>query len=140
MNILIPVDGSKTTKHMLAYLTTHEGLLGQKPELTVFHVQIPLYIYAAEALDAETLKTYHHEQAQAVLNPVCKFLDRHNISYKAQWKTGTPAYEILRAADKTKADLIVMGSHGHGAIGSLLLGSVTQKVLAAAKVPVLVIR
>jgi nucleotide-binding universal stress UspA family protein len=140
MKVLIPVDGSDVTKRMLAYLTTHEGLLGSKPQITVLNVQMPLSLRAAQAVGAEVLDSYHHEQAEEVLDPVCKFLERHHISYKAQWKTGVPAQEILQAADKTHADLIVMGSHGHGAIGSLLLGSITQKVLASAKVPVLVVR
>jgi nucleotide-binding universal stress UspA family protein len=140
MNVLIPVDGSDVTKRMLAYLTTHDGLLGNKPHVTVLNVQVPLSLRAAQAVGAEVLDRYHHEQAEEVLSPVSKFLERHNLDYKAQWKTGMPAQEILHAADKTKADLIVMGSHGHGAIGSLLLGSVTQKVLASAKVPVLVVR
>jgi nucleotide-binding universal stress UspA family protein len=140
MKVLIPVDGSDITKRMLAYLTTHEGLLGSKPQVTVLNVQIPLSIRAAQAVGAQVMDNFHHEQSESVLDPVCKFLDRHDISYKAQWKLGAPAQEILKAADKTKADLIVMGSHGHGAIGSLLLGSVTQKVLAHAKVPVLVVR
>ena len=39
MKVLLPVDGSKHTKHMLAYLTTHEGLLGSAPEFVVLNVQ-----------------------------------------------------------------------------------------------------
>jgi nucleotide-binding universal stress UspA family protein len=140
MKVLIPVDGSDVTKRMLAYLTTHEGILGPKPQFVVFNVQMPLSLRAAQAVGAEVLDSYHQAQSESVLDPVCKFLDRHNISYKAQWKIGTPAQEILKAADKQKVDMIVMGSHGHGAFGTLLLGSVTQKVLHNAKVPVLVVR
>ncbi|MGL4574564.1 MAG: universal stress protein [Burkholderiaceae bacterium] len=140
MKVLLPVDGSDVTKRMLAYLTTHEGLLGPKPQLTIINVQQPLSLRAAQAVGAEVVEGFHHEQSESVLGPVCKFLDRHDIAYKAQWKVGAPAVEILKAADKVKADLIVMGSHGHSAISSLLLGSVTQKVLAGAKVPVLVVR
>jgi nucleotide-binding universal stress UspA family protein len=140
MKVLLPVDGSDVTKRMLAYLTTHEGMLGAKPQLIVLNVQMPLSLRAAQAVGAEVLDNYHQVQAESVLGPVCKFLDRHDIAYKARWKIGTPAQEVLKAADKQKVDMIVMGSHGHGAFGSLLLGSVTQKVLHNAKVPVLVVR
>jgi len=51
-----------------------------------------------------------------------------------------PAEAILQAAHKHKCDLIFMGSHGRRGLSSLLLGSQTQKVLAQAKVPVLVHR
>jgi nucleotide-binding universal stress UspA family protein len=51
---------------------------------------------------------------------------------------GPPAEVIAEIA--AQHDLVVMGSHGHGAVGGLVLGSVTQRVLAACKTPVLVIR
>ena len=41
---------------------------------------------------------------------------------------------------QTHYDLIVMGSHGHGAIANLVLGSVANKVVALSKVPVLLVR
>jgi nucleotide-binding universal stress UspA family protein len=46
----------------------------------------------------------------------------------------------VRAAKRVHADLIVMASHGRGGLGSLLLGSTTQKVLAACRIPVLIHR
>jgi len=47
---------------------------------------------------------------------------------------------ILRAARAWRCDAIVMASHGHGAVGGLLLGSETSRVLAHSKRPVLVVR
>ena len=52
----------------------------------------------------------------------------------------SPADEILAAAKKQKADLVVMASHGRKGFEALLLGSETQKVLARTTVPVLVVR
>jgi nucleotide-binding universal stress UspA family protein len=51
-----------------------------------------------------------------------------------------PWQGILKAARTKKCDLIVMGSHGRGALGSLVLGSETAKVLSHSKTPVLVCR
>ena len=51
-----------------------------------------------------------------------------------------PHAAIISNARKTKADLIVMASHGRHAVSALLLGSETQKVLSLTKIPVLVIR
>ena len=53
---------------------------------------------------------------------------------------GDPAGTITHKADAGRYDLIVMGSHGHTALGSLLLGSVAQRVLATCRVPVLIVR
>ena len=52
----------------------------------------------------------------------------------------TAAHGIAQTARNEEADLIVIGSHGHGALRKLMLGSVTTKVLAEALVPVLVVR
>jgi nucleotide-binding universal stress UspA family protein len=51
-----------------------------------------------------------------------------------------PHKAILSVADEEGCDLLVMGSHGHGGIVALALGSVTHKVLAHAKIPVMVAR
>lgn len=53
---------------------------------------------------------------------------------------GDPAEEIIAFANRRQADLIVLGSRGHGRLAGLLLGSVAQKVLAHAACPVLVVR
>lgn len=53
---------------------------------------------------------------------------------------GQPNHVVLSAAAETGADLIVMGSHRHSALGETLLGTTTHKVLHAATVPVLVVR
>lgn len=52
---------------------------------------------------------------------------------------GTVVEELLRAADEVDADLIIMGSHGHGSVYNLLVGSVTEGVLKAAHRPVLLV-
>ncbi len=55
-------------------------------------------------------------------------------------KAATPYSGIVEAAKKQKCDVIFMASHGRGRLSSLVLGSVTQKVLAHSKIPVLVYR
>jgi nucleotide-binding universal stress UspA family protein len=52
---------------------------------------------------------------------------------------GYPVEKILEMAEKRHADLIVMGSHGHGALRNLLVGSVTEGVMRRATCPVLVV-
>jgi nucleotide-binding universal stress UspA family protein len=51
-----------------------------------------------------------------------------------------PAATIVETASKERCDLIVMGSHGHGALGQLLIGSVTARVAATCSVPLLIVR
>lgn len=66
-------------------------------------------------------------------------LEREGIQVAALLLPGDPIAKILEEADKLDVDLIVMGSHGHGAIWELLVGSVTEGVLRRSTRPVLVV-
>ncbi|HLW46525.1 MAG TPA: universal stress protein [bacterium] len=63
-----------------------------------------------------------------------------DVPVTAQYWRGEPSHEILAAAAEVKADLIVMGSRGLGQIGGLILGSVSERVLHGAHIPVLIVR
>ncbi len=140
MKALMAVDGSEHTKKMLAYLATHDDLLGASPEFLVLNVQPQIPARAARAVGRQIVQDFYRSNAETVISPVCKFLDRHNATYKTKFVVGHAAEEIIDAAKSMKAHVIVMGSHGHGSFGSFLLGSVAQKVLSSSHVPVLVIR
>jgi nucleotide-binding universal stress UspA family protein len=140
MKILLAVDGSPYTKKMLAYLATHLDLFNADSEFTVFTVQMPLPPRARAAVGAEMANAYYAEEAAKVTEPVVKFLKRHGVEPKVVTKVGSPGELIAKAADSGKYDLVMMGSHGHGALGNLVLGSVATKVLAQSKVPVLLVR
>ena len=140
MKILLAVDGSAYTKKMLAYLATHEELLGATHEFTVLTVQPALPPRARAALGKEVVDNYHAEEAEKVLAPVCKFLARHGVDARRSVKVGAVGESIAKLADSGKFDLVVMGSHGHGAIATLVMGSVDTQVLANCKVPILLIR
>ena len=140
MNILLAVDGRPYTKKMLANLATHEELLGGTHTYIVLIVQAPLPARARAALGKEVVDTYHAEEAEKILAPVCKFLGRHGVDAKRSVKVGPVGETLAKVADTGKFDLLVMGSHGHGAIATLVMGSVTTQVLAHSKVPLLIVR
>lgn len=140
MNILLAVDGSAYTKKMLAYLATHEDLLGASHSYTVLTVQSPLPTRARAALGKEVVDSYHAEEADKIMAPVVKYLGRHGVEAKRMYKVGPVGETIAKVADTGKFDLLVMGSHGHGALATLVVGSVTTQVLAHCKVPLLIVR
>ena len=140
MNILLAVDGSAYTKKMLAYLANHDELLSGNHQNTALTVQAPLPPRARAALGKQVVDNYHAEEAEKILAPVCKFLARHGIDAKRSMKVGPAGETIGKLADAGKFDLLIMGSHGHGALATLVMGSVTTHVLANSKVPVLLVR
>jgi nucleotide-binding universal stress UspA family protein len=140
MNILLPVDGSEHTKHMLSYLAAHDELLGHGHEYTVLTVVPSVPLHASRFVDRQTLSEHYDEQAELVLKPVRAYAEQK--SWRIQWAKahGHAADEIVACAAEQKTDLIVMGTHGHSALGNVILGSVTTGVLARCKIPVLLIR
>lgn len=140
MNILLAVDGSAYTKKMLAYLAAHDEMLGTSHSYTAITVQAALPPRARAALGKETVDSYYAEEGEKVLAPVVKFLARHGVQLKTVTKVGPAGETIAKVAESGKYDLIVMGTHGHGSLGKLVMGSVSTQVLANCQVPVLLVR
>ncbi|MBL8342236.1 MAG: universal stress protein [Rubrivivax sp.] len=140
MKILLAVDGSAYTKRMLAYLTAHDEWLGARHEYTLVHAVPAVPSRAAAVIDKATLKSYYADSAEQVFKPIRTFLARQGIQATCVSKAGPAAELIVAETGRGRHDLIVMGSHGHGALAQLVLGSVATKVLAKAPVPVLLVR
>jgi nucleotide-binding universal stress UspA family protein len=140
MKILLPVDGSSYTKRMLAWLTTHEEWLTGEHEFTVLTVVPQIPPHAAAMFPPEQLKSYYDDTAEAIFKPIRKFTAKHDMATSYVAKTGHAPDVIAKLADKGKFDLVVMGSHGHSNLMNLVMGSVTNQVIARCKAPVLLVR
>ena len=140
MKILLSVDGSSYTKRMLAYLVTHDEVFHTNNEFTVLTVQPPIPNRARAAVGKEVVDNYYSSESEKVISPVYKFLLRHGIDAKTVTKVGQIGETIGKFADDGKFDMLIMGSHGHGTIVNMVMGSVATKVLANSKTPVLLIR
>jgi nucleotide-binding universal stress UspA family protein len=146
MKILLAVDGSEYSRKAAQYLATHVGSFKGKPELHLLHVKLPIpkglaLVEAQAVLGKDAVDAYYRDEAMTALEPAEDILRRHDIPFQRAYKVGAIAEEIHRYAQKNKIDMIVMGSHGHGALKNLVMGSITNKVLASASsIPVLIVR
>ena len=140
MKILLAVDGSAYTKKMLAYLVTHQDLFTASNDYTVFTVRPVLPARAVSVAGKDVVNSYHLDEAERVLAPVSKFLLRHGVDAKTSWKTGPIGITIAKFAHSGKFDMVVMGSHGHGSLVNMVMGSVATQVLSQCEVPVLLVR
>lgn len=144
-HILIPTDGSDVSRKAVVAGVALAKALGAK--VTAF--------YAAPSATPIVYKHFlpvgymtPQKHAQAIKRAATHYLA---VAEKAAKAAGVPceavsqtsdfpAEAILAAAAKRKCDLIYMASHGYRGVKAVLLGSETQKVLAHAKIPVLVHR
>lgn len=141
MKILCAVDGSAYTRKAVDFLTSKFDWFKDTPELHVLYVHAPVPGGRARAMAGATnVENYYKEESAAILQPLEDALRQKSIPYKASYLVGDAAEQIQTYAQQNGVDMIVMGSHGHGSLQNLLVGSVTTKVLSKSTVPLLLIR
>lgn len=141
-HILIPVDGSETAQKAAEQAAALAKAFGSAA--TVIYVIDPYpftglgsdfaygqaeYLSAATAEAEQAIRAASEALQQAGVTPQTRVVEEH-----ATWRG------IIDAARTTGADLIVMGSHGRHGLEKLVLGSVAQRVLSHAHLPVFVVR
>lgn len=141
MNILIAVDGSKHTQKALDYLLKHRAMFVDGNDLFVVHVCSGLPGHVTRHLDREVVTGYYHEENAKVIEPVKAFFEAQGVTrFRTEERHGHAAEEILKAATGCGAELIVLGTHGHGIFGRALMGSVATKVIAETNITVLLVQ
>lgn len=137
MKILFAADGSKFTKKALAFLVTHEAFTADGAEVIVLHCQLPIPPRVRAMAGGQMVSEYYRIEGAKVLGPIEKFLKRHGLAYRSRLEVGTPHQQILRTAEREGVHLILMGTHGQGLVERAFIGSVAQRVVAGATIPVL---
>ncbi len=137
--ILIPLDGSKHSKEALA-----RGVyLAKQCKATIgllYVVDLNLHISAFEQVSTGGyIPSELKEKGYNLLLDVVQQIPS-DIAVEKIIEIGSPAETILDVCEREKYDLIVMGSRGLGAIQQIIMGSVSQYVLAHAHCPVMVVR
>jgi nucleotide-binding universal stress UspA family protein len=140
MKILLPVDGSEWSKAAVEFVASRSTLIGTDPSVDLVNVQMPVPARAARVVGKSALTEYYEDESGKALKPALRRLAKAGLTADARYLIGHPGEEISNAAVRDKVDLVVMGSHGHSALRNLLLGSVTNHVLARTLVPLLVLR
>lgn len=140
MKIVLAVDGSAYTKRMLSYIAAHEELVGKDHEFIAINVTSEVPPHATRFLQQEMLESYYADEGEKVLRPVREFAQMQGWRLRERHMVGHPGDTLAEFVEAEKPDLLVMGSHGHGAFAVALLGSVSSRLLARTKVPVLLIR
>lgn len=140
MKILMAVDGSDYTLHMIEFVAAHPRWLGPPNEIVALTVVPELPARMGAYMSEADTQSYREDQAALVLDPVRAFGALHRWQITLAHEVGSPGPVIAAAATNGGFDLVVMGSHGHTALASLVLGSVSAQVLARCKAPVLIVR
>lgn len=144
--ILVPTDGSEAAKKATEYAVSLAKQIGASLTLlavidkslfigrTIPSVATPTHLM-------EPVEDYLRQVAEAYLGEAEGLCNKKGVQSKKVIRSGHPVEEIIKEAEKSKVDLIIMGSHGRSAIKSAILGSVTFGIIHKdTKIPVLVVR
>lgn len=140
MRILMPVDGSEHSTAAVAFVASRTTLLKQPIEIEMINIQLPVPPRVARVLGKEIVQSHHEAEAAKVLKPAVTALRRAGADATARHVVGTVASTLSAIVTADRADLIVMGSHGHTGLKQLVLGSVTRTVAVSCTKPLLVVR
>jgi len=140
MKILVPVDGSElaldAVRHALQL--KREGL---NASFVLATVQEPTYLYEMVlAPDAEVLERVSGAVGSHALEGAEALFKAAGEPYEREIASGFAGNALIEVAERYGCDAIVMGARGRGALRSALLGSVSQAVLQASKVPVTIVK
>ncbi len=139
--ILLAIDGSDyATKAAEAALGLVKELKDGDRKVVLFHVsdEAPS---RSQVLKAELdVKSVLRQKAAEVVAPTAQRFEEVGVAHGVEVALGDPADEIVAYAGKNDVDLIVIGSRGLGAVSSVLMGSVSRRVMQEAKCPVMVVK
>jgi nucleotide-binding universal stress UspA family protein len=141
LKILIAVDGSAHAQRAIeaavrlqAQTRGLEAILLNVREWPLFYGDLPPARYA----EIESDQIGHQKEVLEAALAAARQSGLERVSILAE--SGEPAAGIARVAQEQGVDQIVIGTHGRGAVGSLLIGSVAQRVVHLAKVPVMLVK
>jgi len=140
VNILVSLDIFESSDKVVTAATQLAQAMSAK--IYLLHVAEPEPDFIGYGVGPQTVRDsvseeFHKEHAH--IQELAKSLRRKGLDAIGLLVQGSTVETILKQADKLESQMIVMGSHGRGAIYKMLVGSVSEGVLRRAKCPVLVV-
>ncbi|HEX9813058.1 MAG TPA: universal stress protein [Burkholderiales bacterium] len=139
--ILVPVDGSDNALRALQYAVgTAKDHKSPSIHLLTVHPEPVLQGSVTVYLDSDKLKEVYREQGAVRLKRAAALVEPSGVPCTQEMIFGDIAPTIAGRADELGCDVIVMGTRGLSALGSLVLGSIANKVVHLAQRPVTLVK
>lgn len=140
MKLLIATDGSTHALRAVRHAASLQPLVAGL-EAHLLHVLSPIDSWEVRShLDTEDIEEIRREQAEQALRDAKQALREAGVAFEAHIREGDVPEEIARLAEELGCQQILMGCRGMGALGGVLLGSVSTKVLHRVDIPVTLVK
>jgi nucleotide-binding universal stress UspA family protein len=137
--ILVPLDGSELSKSILEHVVAIVNGC-EAPQVVLLRVRDPLDQQTRDKLSADVanmLDDAYQEEAEDYLEKISVILKAKDVTTEKVVISGKPAEEIIRYAQTTGVDLIIMSTHGRSGVSRWVLGSVADKIIRHSDIPIL---
>lgn len=134
-NILVPTDGSPGAAQAL----NHALDLAELFDSTIHGLYVIEPVYTADAGIEYIIEMLRNTGEQAIAD-FERTVEEREFTMRTEIRDGTAYREILDYVEEHEIDLLVMGTQGRTGVDRYLLGSVTEKVVRLAPIPVLTVR
>jgi nucleotide-binding universal stress UspA family protein len=139
--ILVPVDGSESALRAVHHATSlAKEIRGASIHLINVHEEPVLYGEIAVYVPREKMETLLREHSEAILSGATAIVQASGVEHTSEALIGKIAPTIAKHAKKLGCDGIVMGTHGTTGITSVLMGSVSSRVVHLSDVPVTLVK
>lgn len=141
MKLLIPVDDSDAARHATELAVRLAQEVGSVEVILLNVRNPPEYYGAVAAMDYAFFDRSLREAQQRLLAAALEHAQRIGLTHVSiHAAQGVPAEEIVRVAAQSGVDQILMGTHGRSTMGTLFMGSVAQRVVHLAPMPVTLVK
>lgn len=137
--ILVPVDGSDNSLRAVRYALGLAGALGVRVRLFYVFPVSSVEIIGMAGMSRDDIEHAAQAAAQRVFDKLHAEIGETEIKLDDETSIGDPAEEIIRCTEDDQDLLVVLGRRGLSRIQSLLLGSVSEKVVRHAHCPITII-
>lgn len=140
MKLLLPVDGSDVSLEAVRF-AIRMARAGLDTSVVLANIQEPATLYElVVAHDPQVLEAVSAAAGAHTLQPAEELLKEANVSYQSEVSSGDPAHTIIDILERFECDMVVMGASGMSTLRRALLGSVSNEVLHASGVPVMIVK
>jgi nucleotide-binding universal stress UspA family protein len=139
--ILVAIDGSNCALRALAF-AVRQARYQPAAALHVLTVEPPADTFTASEIyvSADHIRKVAAERAAAILAAAAERLKQEDVPYELEQLRGEAAATVARRAAELDCESIVMGTHGRGQLGVIVMGSVAQRVVHDATLPVTLVK
>lgn len=139
LNILIPVDGSRSALKAVEYVVQYRAIHDEVINVNLANIQPRLPRHITRFASAANIRMLQQERAEAAMAEAVELLSKAGVQHQLHVGKGDAAEEIVACANETRSQKIVMGTTRKNALTRFFQGSVVNKVMATTDLPVEVV-